>query len=101
MRRILIVGLLLAATSAHADHVWRLWCGHPPTKRGASDSSEQCDTEASILRKALNTCADTPDGPRFNSEHLSATDELGLRTCAAVRRQYADCHCEREPVPEK
>jgi hypothetical protein len=35
MKRVLVAGLLLVATSASAGHVWRLWCGHPPTKRGA------------------------------------------------------------------
>src|SRR5262245_2306204 len=30
MKRVLVAGLLLVATSASAGHVWRLWCGHPP-----------------------------------------------------------------------
>jgi uncharacterized RDD family membrane protein YckC len=50
MRKAIIAGLLLLATTAHAaDHVWRIWCGHPPTARAAHDTSAECWNAATIL----------------------------------------------------
>jgi hypothetical protein len=95
----IIAGLLLVATSAHAaDHVWRMWCGNPPTKRAADDTSAQCDAAAPGLRNMLHACADSPEGPRYNGALDNFDREHGLRTCADVRRQFEDCHCEPEAV---
>ena len=55
MKRVLVTGLLLVATSASADHVWRLWCGRPPTKRGAVDTSDECWQHVVINEPAVRS----------------------------------------------
>jgi hypothetical protein len=96
MTKAIIAGLLLVATSAHADHVWRLWCGHPPTDRGASDTSAECNHDTAEISNMVAACADTPEGPRFDGMYLPANKD---RTCAEVRQRFAGCHCELEDRP--
>jgi hypothetical protein len=98
----LIAGLLLVATSAYAaDHVWRIWCGNPRTPRGAIDTSDECWKSVTKIGDNNEKCVDTPRGPRIGDVRVPAFEEEGLRTCAQVRRYYANCTCEPEAGPEK
>ena len=47
MRCIPVLSLLLVASAAYADHVWRLWCGDAPIERkGVYDISRECWADA-------------------------------------------------------
>jgi hypothetical protein len=96
MRRILVVSLLLAATTASADHVWRLWCGTPPTARtGAFDTEQRCTSFAFDWPTAIKrSCVDTPEGPRYITGEVMEIWQ-GFRTCAEVQRD-ATCTCRPE-----
>jgi len=99
MKRLILCTLAAVAlsTPAHADHVWRLWCGTPSTARqGAYDSSQECYDRIGRLRYNSRTyCRDTKAGPRWiDGDRIRAWDEFA--TCAALRADDATCHC----VPE-
>jgi hypothetical protein len=98
----IVAGLLLVATSAHAaDHVWRVYCGNPPTPhQGTFDTAQECQAAAYDLSNE-NDCVDTKNGPRLRGKRVSSWEENGLHTCAEVRRDNSNCHCAPEAVPEK
>jgi hypothetical protein len=101
MRRVLIVGLLLAATSAYADEIWRLWCGNPPTaRRGIFDSSNECHhaiTEQ--MADYANHCVDTSHGMVWKEDGtpMNADDA----NCRAGYDVWARCFCQAEAVEPK
>jgi hypothetical protein len=112
MTKAIIAGLLLVATSAHADHVWRLWCGTPLTERtGVWDSQHECQDHAWVMGDLPKyVCVDTKDGPRWRgwwcypiSAHPDcASGEVSddwrqFRNCAEVQREQT-CECRPELV---
>jgi hypothetical protein len=99
MRRILIVSLFLVATSAHAEHIWRAWCGTPPTPREISfDTSAKCQDELAKHRAhASKDCVDTKSGPVFKDGSAPA----GIPNCEAALRIITSCTCRVEPVEQK
>ena len=94
--------LVFVATSARADHIWRLWCGTPPASRtGTFDTGRECWERAEDT-ELEDTCVDTKGGPRaWGHRRVPSWDDDGLRTCAEVRRDRGHCYCEPEAVPEK
>jgi hypothetical protein len=104
MKTCLVTALLmLIAVPASADHVWRLWCGHPPIKRGALETAEACWNVVMTIAQDVAACVDTPDGPVRSGykQYPHLWDIRGYRTCAEVRREEENCTCEPEAVPEK
>jgi hypothetical protein len=101
MRRILIVSLLFAATSAYADHIWRLWCGNPPPPRkGTYDNSAEChkdiETEMGVY---ANHCTDTKHGMvwKENRSHMVGD----FPNCSAGHDYWSKCSCEAEAIETK
>jgi hypothetical protein len=96
MRRILIVSLFLVATSAHAEHIWRAWCGTPLKPREVSfDTSAECQDEAAKQRAYVSkNCVETKSGPVFKD----GSDPGGLPNCEAVRRFMNSCTCRAEAI---
>jgi hypothetical protein len=102
MRRILIVSLLLAATSAHAEHIWRLWCGNPPIPRkGVFDKADECTSDIANARTMLEeTCKDTDHGAVWTPSGKPALSGQ-FRTCAEAIRYEDTCDCRPEAVEPK
>ena len=101
MRRILIASLLLVATSAYADHIWRLWCGNPPTPRkGIFDSSAECHV---LINRTMRTygsdCVDTIHGMVWKQD--GSPIEGDSETCRVNHDDWASCYCEPEAVETK
>jgi hypothetical protein len=99
MRRILIVCLFLAATSAHAEHIWRLWCGKPLiARKGVFDTADECTSSIAETKTMLEeSCKDTDHGPVWTPSGKPALDGR-LRTCAEAIREQGTCECKPEAV---
>jgi hypothetical protein len=99
MKPLVVAVLLFVATSARADHVWRAWCGDPPTRsRGVYDTSQECWAVVEDHR-AANACVDTPKGPTIWGKRDPDWAKQGLRTCAEIRRYDHSCVCKPEAAP--
>ena len=105
MRRVLMVGLLLAATSAHADPIWRLWCGNPPTARqGSYDTSAQCNDK---ITRQMDTygdhCEDTKHGMMWKDKTpMAAVGPSDLpKNCRAAYDYWLNCSCRAEAVEQE
>lgn len=100
MKRIVMLGLFVVlAGTAHADHVWRLWCGTPATPRqGAYDTSQKCNQQVNMMGSDVQTyCRDTKNGPRWSDgDRIRAWDAYA--TCAAISAEQRTCHCSPEAV---
>jgi hypothetical protein len=102
MRRILIVSLLLAATSVHADHIWRLWCGKPLTPRkGSYDTSAEC---RDVIRRQMEIygteCVDTKHGMVWKEDGTPMAGGYDPN-CRTAHDEWAACECRAETVETK
>jgi len=97
---LVLTALLGGGRAALADHVWRIWCGTPPTRRASVfDTSEECHRVTIMMLDADDVCRDTRTGPRWVwNGKLTGNVVRGHRTCAEFVADRNSCVCKPEVV---